>query len=98
VAEARQRRHDGIDWAGRLRLCGLRMLGFCLGDVIMTPVCRPETVVFSPLMLLPGVEGRAAHAPQDARRYGSTEHPTVSSARFDDPLAKRQFTDGKGGT
>lgn len=30
--------------------------------------------------------------------YGSTEHPTVSSARFDDPLAKRQFTDGKGGT
>jgi hypothetical protein len=29
------------------------MLGFCLDDVIMTPVCRPETVVFSPLMLLP---------------------------------------------
>jgi hypothetical protein len=29
------------------------MLGFYLNDVIMTPVCRPETVVFSPLMLLP---------------------------------------------
>jgi Transposase DDE domain len=35
------------------------MLGFCLGDVIMTPVCRPETVVFSPLMLLPGYAIRA---------------------------------------
>jgi hypothetical protein len=32
------------------------------------------------------------------RCYDSTEHATVSSARFDDPLAKRQFTDGKGGT
>jgi hypothetical protein len=32
------------------------------------------------------------------RCYGSTEHPTLSSARFDDPLAKRQFTDEKGGT
>ena len=32
------------------------MLGFCLNDVIMTAVCRPETVVFSPLMLLPGLE------------------------------------------
>jgi hypothetical protein len=31
------------------------MLGFYLNDVIMTPVCRPETVVFSPLMLLPGL-------------------------------------------
>jgi 2-polyprenyl-6-methoxyphenol hydroxylase-like FAD-dependent oxidoreductase len=30
--------------------------GFYLNDVIMTPVCRPETVVFSPLMLLPGLE------------------------------------------
>ena len=32
------------------------------------------------------------------RCYGSTEHPTMSSARFGDPLVKRQFTDGKGAT
>ena len=33
------------------------MLGFCLDNPATTPVCRPETVVFSPLMLLPGVLG-----------------------------------------
>ncbi|HWR48145.1 MAG TPA: hypothetical protein VN327_11115 [Pseudonocardiaceae bacterium] len=32
------------------------------------------------------------------RCYGSTEHPIMSSARFGDPLVKRQFTDGKGAT
>ena len=40
-----------------MRLRGLRMLGFCLDNPATTPVCRPETVVFSPLMLLPGVLG-----------------------------------------
>ncbi|WP_051026920.1 AMP-binding protein [Nocardia higoensis] len=29
------------------------------------------------------------------RCYGSTEHPTVSSGTVADPLAKRQFTDGR---
>jgi acyl-CoA synthetase (AMP-forming)/AMP-acid ligase II len=29
------------------------------------------------------------------RAYGSTEHPTISSATARDPLAKRQFTDGR---
>ncbi|ROO87898.1 acyl-CoA synthetase (AMP-forming)/AMP-acid ligase II [Actinocorallia herbida] len=29
------------------------------------------------------------------RSYGSTEHPTISSGRHDDPLDKRQFTDGR---
>ncbi|HLS75795.1 MAG TPA: AMP-binding protein [Nocardia sp.] len=29
------------------------------------------------------------------RCYGSTEHPTVSSGTATDPLAKRQFTDGR---
>jgi acyl-CoA synthetase (AMP-forming)/AMP-acid ligase II len=30
--------------------------------------------------------------------FRCTEHPTMSSARFGDPLVKRQFTDGKGAT
>jgi hypothetical protein len=56
------------------------MLGFCLGDVIMIPVCRPETVVFSPLMLLPlladpgpALRGRAElnHCIVGGYRYGT---------------------------
>ena len=35
------------------RLCELRILGFCLDDVTMAPACRPDALVFSPLMLLP---------------------------------------------
>jgi hypothetical protein len=46
-------RWDRLGWSLRLR--GLRMLGFCLDNPATTPVCRPETVVFSPLMLLPGI-------------------------------------------
>jgi hypothetical protein len=53
-AKARQRHGNGNRLCWSLRLCGLRMLGFCPDDVTMAPACRPDTLVFSPLMLLPG--------------------------------------------
>jgi hypothetical protein len=65
VAEARQRRHDGTRLRWSSWLCGPLMLGFCVNDVIMTPACRPETVVFSPLMLLPGVDALRQKAESD---------------------------------
>lgn len=45
VAEARQRRGDGDRLGWLLRLCGLRMLGFCPDDVTMDPACRPDALV-----------------------------------------------------
>jgi Domain of unknown function (DUF4158) len=53
LAEARQCRRDGNRLGWLLRLCGLRMLGFCLDGVAMAPACRPDALVFSPPMLLP---------------------------------------------
>jgi acyl-CoA synthetase (AMP-forming)/AMP-acid ligase II len=44
----------------------------------------------------PELVARAARAGIAAFRcYGSTEHPTISCGRADDPLPKRQFTDGR---
>ena len=68
---ARQCRGNGnrLDWS--LRLCGLRMLGFCPDDVTMAPACRPDALVSSPLMLLPGgaLAGLESAAPGRHHRH-----------------------------
>lgn len=40
-------------------------------------------------------ERAAAHGITIMRAYGSTEHPSISGADFDDPAAKRHATDGR---
>jgi len=46
LAEACQRRGDENRLGWSLRLCGLRMLGFCSDDMTMDPACRPDALVF----------------------------------------------------
>lgn len=46
----------------------------------------------------PGARCDPALCGNGPEQIGPPSTRAVSSARFDDPLAKRQFTDGKGGT
>jgi hypothetical protein len=58
-----------------------------VNDVIMTPACRPETMVFSPLMLLPGTrlasrterhEAVTARIHELLTQPGEDTHPNIA--------------------
>jgi hypothetical protein len=65
-----QRRGDGNRLGWSLWLCGLRILGFCPNDVTMAPACRPDALVFSPLMLLMSRRGALIFAGVRGRFLG----------------------------
>jgi hypothetical protein len=59
------------DRAGRCGCAGCGCWGFAPDDVTMAPACRPDTLVFSPLMLLPGHRPPGDHYSGHWRAAGS---------------------------
>ncbi|MFN8036710.1 MAG: AMP-binding protein [Acidimicrobiia bacterium] len=75
---------------------------YFLQSLLDDPGCTPEHLRLVERVGLGGAPVPAAVADRAeslgvtvVRSYGSTEHPSTTGSRYDDPLAKRGYTDGR---